>query len=62
MSCKCQNCGNEYYIDLMILDDFWEIIKPKGKPQGAGLLCGSCIMKRLEEFKKYGAYELRDLI
>lgn len=47
--CKCQACGNYFKIDVMVDDSVWEKIKPAGKPEGAGLLCGSCIFKRLEE-------------
>ncbi len=48
MSCTCQICKKQYSIDLIIPDEYWEKIKPEGKPKDAGLLCGSCIMKRLE--------------
>ena len=48
MSCKCQGCGDQYNYDLIVPDDLWEIIKPPNKPEGAGLLCGICIAKRLE--------------
>jgi len=58
MSCKCQGCGKQYRIDLYVPDELWELIKPIGKENGAGLLCGSCIMERLEEIGKYDAYDL----
>lgn len=44
----CQECNRRYKIDLIVPDELWEKIKPSNKPEGAGLLCGSCIMKRLE--------------
>jgi len=47
--CRCQICGSNFKIDILIPDELWEIIKPKNKPKGAGLLCGSCIFRRLEE-------------
>lgn len=53
--CLCQKCGCRYKIDLLIPDDLWELIKPKGKPTGAGLLCGSCIMELLEGLGTFGA-------
>uniref|UniRef100_A0A6M3K851 Uncharacterized protein n=1 Tax=viral metagenome TaxID=1070528 RepID=A0A6M3K851_9ZZZZ len=59
MSCKCQGCGNRYKVDLIIPDDLWEKIKPKEKPKGAGLLCGSCIMKKIEAFDKYDVWQLK---
>jgi len=59
--CKCQECGNKYKIDLNIPNELWEKIKPKNKPIGAGLLCGSCIMKKLEDILDYDAFELINL-
>lgn len=58
MSCKCQSCGKQYHIDVGVPDEIWERIKPHGKAEGAGLLCGSCIMERLETMGSYGFYEL----
>jgi len=55
MSCICQQCGNEYRIDLLVPDDIWEKIKHIDKPKEAGLLCGMCIMDQLESFNTYGA-------
>ena len=56
--CTCQACGIKYTIDIIIPDELWERIKPKDKEVGAGLLCGSCIMKRLENILGYSAYNL----
>lgn len=28
MSCTCQDCGNQYKVDLVIPDELWEKIKP----------------------------------
>lgn len=58
MSCKCQDCGNKYDIDLMIPDELWVQIKPEGKSNWGGLLCGSCIMKRLEELSLFGVLHI----
>ena len=55
MSCICQECNQEYKVDFIVNDELWEQIKPDGKEQGAGLLCGSCIMKRIEELDEYNA-------
>lgn len=57
--CLCQDCGNKYQVDLNVPDDLWEIIKPWGKPKGAGLLCGQCIMRRIENISEFDAWELR---
>ena len=50
MSCKCDRCERQYRVDLVVPDDIWEKIKPDWKPEGAGLLCGSCIMDKIENF------------
>ena len=55
MSCKCQQCGLKYKVDLNIPDWLWEKITPKPQTPSAGLLCGSCIMKNIEVFDEYGA-------
>lgn len=41
-------------MDLLVPDDLWEKIKPIGKQPGAGLLCGACIMQRIEKLGKFG--------
>lgn len=51
MACICHECKTPYYIDLNIPDELWQRI---GMPEHSGLLCGICIMKRLESFKQYG--------
>lgn len=58
MSCHCQNCGKNYKVDLVISNILWGKIKPVGKPRGAGLLCSSCIMERIENISSYAAYKL----
>jgi len=59
MACTCQQCGVKYKVDLLISDGIWEKIKPEGKPEGAGLLCGSCIMKNIEKISDYDCYRLK---
>jgi len=54
MGCVCQECGREFKVDLNIPNRIWEKIKPAGKDKGAGLLCGSCIMNKIESFGEYG--------
>lgn len=56
MSCICQGCGVRYKIDLIIPNELWLKISPK-KSEG-GLLCGSCIMKKLEEVLSYDSFKL----
>jgi len=61
MSCTCQGCGKQYKVDLVIPDELWEQIKPNGKPVGAGLLCGACIMNRIEKISDYDYWYLRKI-
>lgn len=58
MSCLCQSCGDKYKVDIVIPDELWEKINPEGKAEGAGLLCGVCIFKRIENLDKYDAFNL----
>jgi len=58
MSCKCQCCGKRYYIDIIVSDKDWKRIQPPEKPTGAGLLCGSCIVERLEAKNIHDSYRL----
>jgi hypothetical protein len=58
MSCKCQVCGRQYKVDLIVPDATWEKIKPAGKAPGAGLMCGMCIMERIEAMGEYGGITL----
>lgn len=53
--------GNEKYrVDIMVPDEVWELIKPKNKSIGAGLLCGKCIVNKLEHLG-YSAWELKSI-
>ena len=45
-------------IDLLLPDDLWDKIKSDGKCDGAGMLCGSCIMDRIEKISGYDAWIL----
>jgi len=57
--CVCQECGKKYSVDLLVPDNLWEKIKPKSKPVGAGLLCGKCIMRKIENISSYATYEIK---
>lgn len=57
MMCTCQECGRRYALDLNVTDEVWEEIKPKGKPEGGGLLCCLCILERLA-MNGYKVYHL----
>lgn len=56
--CTCQGCGKQYRVDLIVPDEIWERIKPTGKAAGAGLLCGACIMARVEAISGYDWWHL----
>lgn len=58
MACVCQECGIFYKIDIITEDGLWNEIKPEGKENGAGLLCGMCIVRKLENNNKYNAFKL----
>lgn len=56
--CKCQECGTDYKVDILVPDEIWEKIKPVNKLPGAGLLCGSCIMRKIEKNSDYDYWKL----
>lgn len=43
--CPCRDCGHRYRVDLGVPDDPWARI---GMPDHGGLLCGACLMRRVE--------------
>jgi len=49
----CYDCGLEYggdaWIEAIIPDRVWDEIRPDGCEKGCGILCISCIVKRLRE-------------
>ena len=61
MSCKCQCCWNDYKVDVIVPDELWREIKPKQKPEMGGLLCGKCIITKIESTDEYMAYELVEI-
>ncbi|MDX1532616.1 MAG: hypothetical protein R3230_00250 [Nitrosopumilaceae archaeon] len=46
MACTCCECGRKYRIDIMVSDVMWNDIKPD--PEDGELLCGPCIMTKME--------------
>ena len=56
MACKCQRCGTPYKVGFLVPHPIWELIKPAGKPPGAGLLCGPCITKAIESFDEFDVF------
>ena len=49
---RCYDCGASYnsFPDLVVSDELWEKINPTYHT-GAGLLCPTCIAKRLSDLK-----------
>jgi len=49
----CYDCnlpyGGDAWIEAIIPDKIWDEIRPKGHDRGCGLLCISCISRRLTE-------------
>lgn len=47
----CHECGLKYggakWIEAVVPDSVWEMIKPEGCAEGAGLLCISCMAGRI---------------
>ena len=58
MSCKCQRCGRQYRVDIIVPDRLWNEIKPKGKPEDSGMLCGPCIMEIIEQESGHNYFNL----
>ena len=55
MSCTCRGCGEPYVVDLLVSDKLWERIS-----QGDNLLCGACMMRRINALGEYGALFVYD--
>ena len=75
--CLCCDCGKRYRVDVILDDDLWQRIlnvnagearKDIRDPDGAllvrkdVLLCGSCIMHRIELLGRFGAYYLESML
>ena len=56
--CVCHGCGVCYTVDLEVPDELWAKIKPSGASDRGGLLCGSCIMARIETLSGFCLWRL----
>ena len=49
---SCYDCGLDYdsagWIEAIIPDKVWNMIRPDGCGEGGGILCITCIARRLE--------------
>jgi len=53
IGCTCHECGRKFCVDIIVPDETWDKIKPDGSKNGGGLLCPTCIMKKLEELNQF---------
>lgn len=56
--CRCHGCGRRYRVDVAVPDALWERIRPAGSTGGGGLLCGPCILARVEALGGFASYRL----
>lgn len=53
MATACYDCGLDYggdkWIEALVPDYIWNLIRPKGAKGSGGLLCISCICGRIEK-------------
>ena len=56
--CVCQSCGRIYRVDLIVPDEWWNRIRPEGSVGEGGMLCGSCIMDRIEKLGEFNALHI----
>lgn len=55
MPCTCKNCGCSYKVDLILPDGLWFKISDDSS---SGLLCGKCIMEKIEKLDKHGSLKV----
>jgi hypothetical protein len=53
--CLCQGCGRRYRVDVMLADELWKRVC---YPDWPNLLCGICIMERIEQLREFDYYDL----
>lgn len=50
---SCYDCGLEYggpaWIEVVVPDSVWDLIRPDGAEGSGGLLCITCISRRINE-------------
>ena len=62
IGCTCQICGRKYKVDILVPDEIWNIIKLElSSDDGSGLLCGSCIMTKIENLNNFRSFEMLPL-
>jgi len=55
--CICQKCGNEYDVDFIVPDWYWEEIRPNKDANAdpeSGLMCPECIVDYCKNEVRYG--------
>lgn len=59
--CRCGGCGERYRVDIILSDDLWRKLQEALPAGPINLLCGSCIIERLERFGEFAAFKLEPL-
>lgn len=58
--CICHSCGDPYEVDVLVPDPVWRDVY-RAANDGSGLLCGSCIMQRIEALHGEEASSIRGI-
>ena len=57
--CTCHVCGRRYRVDVLVPDEMWAEIRPEHAASAdGGLLCGPCILERIEARGRFAAFNL----
>ncbi len=59
--CLCQGCGRRYKVDINVSDELWERLQNGDEERDykrPNLLCGICIMRRIELLGEFDYYNL----
>lgn len=59
--CLCQGCRRRYKVDINVSDKLWRRLQDGDVGRGykrPNLLCGICIMRRIELLGEFGCYDL----
>jgi hypothetical protein len=54
--CTCHGCGVRYKVDFLVPDGLWCAIGMTGP---GGLLCGRCIVGKIEALGEFAAFTVR---
>lgn len=57
--CTCHDCHQRYRVDVILPDELWQRI---GIVAPGALLCGPCVLARVESLGEFAAFALVDLV